>query len=272
MRAESLVLQYRQLQKQEEKKLRETRRPLLAPALNRLNGVIQDQIQLDLLHEITQAVEPVLASYLKQYTPMRRQKALLSQVYGALGITDVQALDALRVGQIDQYASAVIRKNGLIVSATGSVGAVGGIAVGLMELSVLMGKAMETMEHICTAYGYDAENYFEKVYRLMLIPFSLVPDPEHRRLVYGRLCLVENWLSQSDIPLGKREEYYPPQEAAAFCAGHIAEALSENRLLQAAPLAGALLGATMNYSFVSQIGHQAQHLYKRRYLARRLAL
>lgn len=272
MRKESLVLQYRELQKKETRSLNEDTSSLLDPSLIKLNEMIEDKTNMDLLLEITKAIEPFLTGYLKHYVPFREREERKQQILDGIGITLPEEIYTIQTTAIDKYVNAAIQKSGFFVSFTGGVGAIGGLAVSMMELPVLMKTAVETLEHACEAYGNDPQNYFEKLYLLMLVPFALTPDAESRQLVFGKMKLLENWIKQQDISLMEREEYYPPQEAAAFCAGHIARALVANRLLQALPLAGAILGASMNYDFVNRLGKQAQRIYKRRYLEKRLGL
>ncbi len=272
MREESLVLQYRQLQKQENRTLEKSVPSLLNPSVKKLNDLIEDKTNMDLLFEITKATEPILAGYLKKYTPFRERESRKLQILKGLGIADQEEIFTVRTTVIDNYVKSAVQKNGIFATFTGGVGAIGGIAVAMMELPVLMRTAVETLEYTCEAYGHDAQNYFEKVYLLMLVPFSLIEDPENRKMIYGKMKLLEAWMKREDIPLTQRERYYPPQEAAAFCAAHVARALVANRLLQAVPLVGSVLGASMNFDFVHRLGKQGQLIYKRRYLEKRLGL
>lgn len=272
MRKESLVLQYRELQKQETRALHEETYSILDPSLKKLNDMIEDRTNMDLLHEITKAIEPFLAGYLKHYIPFREREERKRHILDGIGIEKHEDIYSIETAAIDRYVNAAIQKSGVFVTFTGGVGAIGGIAVSMMELPVLMKTAIETLEYACEAYGNDPQSYFEKLFLLMLVPLALIPDAENRQLVYGKIKLIENWMKQQGISMMEREEYYPPQEAAAFCAEHIARALVANRLLQAIPLAGAILGASMNFDFVNRLGKQAQRMYKRRYLEKRLGL
>lgn len=272
MREESLVLQYRHLQKEEAHLLTENHLSLLGPSVKKLNALIEDKTSMDLLSEITKVLEPMLASYLKGYRPFQDRERRRHEILQGLKVEEPEEIFALRTAVIDKYVKGIIQKNRFFASFTGGVGAIGGIAVSMAELPVLVNTALKTMEYACEAYGNDPQHYFEKIYLLLLIPLGLIPDPENRSLVYGKLMLVETWMKQPDIPLMEREQFYPPQEAAAFCATHIATALVSNRLLQAVPVAGAVLGGTMNFDFVSRLGKLAQQVYKRRYLEKRLGL
>lgn len=272
MREQSLILQYRHLQKQEARYVKENSLSLLEPSVKKLNALIEDKTSMDLLAEITKVLEPTLAAYLKHYIPFQEREERRREILQGLGITGCEEIFALSPEVIDRYVKGTIQRKGMFVSFTGGVGAVGGIGVAMMELPVLMRTALQTLEYACEAYGHDPQNYLEKLYLLMVVPFALIPDPGNRALVYGKMQLIETWTKQDDISLRQREEFYPPHEAAAFCANHIAAALVSNRLLQAVPVAGAVLGASMNYNFVNRLGKQAQRLYKRRYLEKRLEL
>jgi len=272
VRNESLVLQYRQLQRQEAAALAEQGRHLLTAPMQRLEDLVEEKTDRDLMQEIAKVIEPSLTAYLKHYTPFQEREARRRRLHQGLGISSPQALYTLPVATLDRYARKAVQKSGLFAGLTGSVGAVGGVAVAMLELPVLLRTATDTLETVSEAYGHDPHHYFEKLYLLMLVPFALTPDPEERQMVHDKMNLLENWLQQGDIPLGEREAYYPPQEAAAFCAERIARALVLNRLLQALPLAGALLGASMNFDFVHRLGRQGLLFYKLRYLKKRLGL
>ncbi len=270
MRKESLVLQYRQLQRQEAAALAARGGHFLTAPMKRFEDLVEEKTDRDLMQEIAKVIEPSLTAYLKHYTPFQEREARRRRLHRGLGISSPQELYALSMASLDRYARNAVQKSGLFAGLTGSVGAVGGVAVAMLELPVLLRTATDTLETVSEAYGHD--HYFEKLYLLMLVPFALTPDPEERQMVHDKMNLLENWLQQGDIPLGEREAYYPPQEAAAFCAERIARALVLNRLLQALPLAGALLGASMNFDFVHRLGRQGLLFYKLRYLKKRLGL
>lgn len=271
MREESLVLQYRQLQKREIHTVNRNNLSLLGPTVKKLNVLIENKTDMDVLFEVTKVVEPILTGYLKHYTPFRQREDRIQELLKGLGIADPEAVYTLKTAVIDKYVSDKIQKKALYATFTGSVGAIGGIAVSMLELPVLLKTAVEMLENTCEAYGHDPYNYFEKIYLLMLVPFALIPDSENRIMVYEKMKLIETWMHQKDISLAEREQYFPPEEAA-FCAEHISRALVVNRLLQAVPLMGAILGGSVNYDFIHRLGNQAQRIYKRRYLERRLGL
>ena len=73
MRKESLVLQYRQLQKREIRLVNEKGGGPLEPSVRKMEAVITEKTNTDLMHEIAKAVEPALTGYLKHHTPFRQR-------------------------------------------------------------------------------------------------------------------------------------------------------------------------------------------------------
>lgn len=272
MRKESIILLYRQALKEEEKTLKGSLPSPLGTPMEMLNHYVEGKTHVDIFGEITKAIEPALKRYLKQITFFQEREQRKEALYKYFKISDKALLRNVPMKEIDKYVEDTLRKSGAYAGFTGSVGAIAGVAVSMMELPVLLKTATDALEHICDAYGYDSNDYFEKLYIAMIIPYALCNGEEDRHSVYNKMKLIETWITQKDISLSERESFYPPQEAATFCAVHLARALVSNRLLQALPLAGAILGATMNYDFVNRLGRCGQMFYRRRHLEQRLGL
>jgi len=271
MGEKSITLVYRELQKREARAVTENHRISMRGPVEKLSDLFEEKSNIDLIQEVRKIAEPALTKYLNGLTPLQVQKRRHERIQKALGNLEERVED-IPLSQIDRYAESWIQKSGWIVSLTGMIGGIGGVAVGLAELPHLMNRGFETMEEICEAYGFDASDYFEKLYILMILLFCLVPDGESRGPVYAKMHLIEGWIHQGGVSLSDKNFYYPPAEAAAFCSEYLASALVTNRLCQAVPVVGPVLGASMNFGFVSRLGNNALTFYKRRYIEKKLGL
>lgn len=167
---------------------------------------------------------------------------------------------------LDQVSSAILSEHETLALLEGAGCGLGGAALLAADIPLLFGVALRAVRQVGAAYGFDPSDAAEGVIAFKI--FELAAGGTRDR--YGRLLEFEALLDELDgLEAQKRAE-----KAAVLASlivtreavKRIVSMLLGRKLLQAVPVAGAVVGAGFNYLFVQDIGRTARQAYRRRWL------
>lgn len=129
----------------------------------------------------------------------------------------------------------------------------GGFFLGLADFPLLLAIKMKLLFEIASIYGFDINNYEERLYILQL--FQLAFSSEERKLQV--MDIVENW-ERKKKDLIELDWRTLQQEYRDY--------IDLVKLLQMLPIIGAAVGAYANYSLLDHLGKVAMNGYRLRLL------
>lgn len=138
---------------------------------------------------------------------------------------------------------------------TGAGTGAGGLLLGLADFPILLSLKMKFLFETATLYGFDVNNYKERLYILYI--FQLSFSSQERRIVIYKL--VSDWDRYSkSLPENKdsfdwrtfQQEYRDYIDLA--------------KLLQLVPVIGAAVGAYANFKLMNKLGDTAINAYRLR--------
>jgi hypothetical protein len=139
----------------------------------------------------------------------------------------------------------------------GGVTGAGGILLGLADFPLLIAIKIKLLFEIAAVYGFDTNDYRERIYILHIFELAFSSD-EHRRNVY--LGMV-NWDN-------RKEEL--PEDIHAFewrlFQQEYRDYIDLAKMAQLIPLIGAPVGVWVNYRLLRKLGHTAMQAYRMRLL------
>ena len=141
----------------------------------------------------------------------------------------------------------------------GGLTGAGGILLGLVDFPVLIGIKIKLLFDIAVLYGFDINDYKERVYLLHIFELAFSSDI-HRREVYLEM---NDWQTKSsnlpdDINLFDWRRFQ--QEYRDY--------LDIAKMAQLIPVIGAPIGFVVNYRLVKKLGSTAMNAYRMRILNR----
>jgi hypothetical protein len=200
----------------------------------RLNRIIPEKIHKALTATIKQMVRGVLFGSALAL-PTRKKSATLLEIE-----EEVKK-------KIDFYKHAA--------AAEGGVTGAGGILLGLADFPLLLGLKIKMLFDIAAIYGFDVNDYKERLYILHIFQLAF-SSQQHRRLVFEQ---IENWdLKSKELPKdihafdwrSFQQEYRDYIDLA--------------KLAQLIPGIGAVVGLVVNYQLLNKLGATAMNAYRMR--------
>ncbi|TXK46940.1 EcsC family protein [Pontibacter qinzhouensis] len=220
-------------------------------------------------HEMLQ--EPSLASImarkvqhkLNSYIPEKIHQAVTAAVkqmiravlFGAEKTTQqpflhitMELKEAVIRERIDFYKKAA--------AAEGGVTGVGGILLGLADFPLLLSLKLKMLFDIATYYGYDVQDYRERIYLLYIFQLAF-SSQEQRRGVYLKMV---NW---------EEQKHFLPSDIHQFDWRNFQQEYRDYidipKLAQMIPIVGAPIGAVVNYRLLQKLGTTAMNAYRLRW-------
>ncbi|MBP6688246.1 MAG: EcsC family protein [Lacibacter sp.] len=139
----------------------------------------------------------------------------------------------------------------------GGIAGAGGILLGLADFPVLLGIKMKLLFDIASMYGFDVNDYKERVYLLHIFELAF-SSHAHRKTIYLKMTdwetkkqLLPNDINQFDWR-NFQQEYRDYIDLA--------------KMAQLIPLIGAPVGLVVNYRLLKKLGTTAMNAYRMRLL------
>ena len=137
----------------------------------------------------------------------------------------------------------------------GGITGAGGILLGLADFPILLGIKIKLLFDIAVLYGFDVNDYKERLYLLHIFELAF-SSPVYRRKIYLQMI---NWQEQQkNLPEDINEFDWRnfQQEYRDY--------LDIAKMAQLIPIIGAPVGVVVNNSLVKKLGHTAMNAYRMR--------
>lgn len=142
----------------------------------------------------------------------------------------------------------------------GGVTGAGGILLGLADFPILIGIKIKLLFDMAALYGFDTDDYKERVYLLYIFELSFSSD-SHRTSIYNKMT---NWNEKSrQLPADINDFDWRnfQQEYRDY--------IDLAKMAQLIPVIGAPVGLIVNYSLIKKLGITAMNAYRMRIFERR---
>lgn len=159
----------------------------------------------------------------------------------------LQLREALVKNKIEAYQKTA--------SVEGAVTGAGGILLGLADFPILIGIKIKLLFDIAALYGYDVNDYKERLYILYIFQLAF-SSQQGRNNVYQ---LIAGWQGYSQSLSGNVQEF----DWRTFQQEY-RDYIDLAKMAQLLPVIGAAVGAIVNYRLIAQLGETAMNCYRMR--------
>lgn len=184
--------------------------------------------------------------------------AIRQLVKGVLFGAEYTTASSLTEGSL-VYREAYIKKKISFYQKTASVeGAVtgaGGILMGLADFPLLMGIKIKLLFEIASLYGYDTQNYKERLYLLYIFQLAF-SSQQRRNEIYQLMCNWQGYVGTLPDEVEEFDWQTFQQEYRDY--------IDLAKMAQLLPVVGAAVGAIANYQLIAQLGETAMNCYRMR--------
>jgi hypothetical protein len=140
-------------------------------------------------------------------------------------------------------------------AAEGGITGAGGILLGLADFPLLIGIKLKLLYEIAAMYGFDTNDYRERLYILYIFQLAFCSQ-EQRRKVYLQMA---DWDANT---------HQLPEDINAFdwrtFQQEYRDYIDIAKMIQLVPVIGAPVGAIVNYRLLKKLGLTAMNAYRMR--------
>lgn len=142
-------------------------------------------------------------------------------------------------------------------AAEGGITGAGGILMGLADFPILIGIKLKLLFEIANQYGFDVDDYKERVYLLHIFELAF-SSHAHRKTVYLKMTDWENKKQLLPDDINQFDWRNFQQEYRDY--------IDLAKMAQLIPLIGAPVGIIVNYRLIKKLGITAMNAYRMRIL------
>ncbi len=139
----------------------------------------------------------------------------------------------------------------------GGITGAGGILLGLADFPILIGIKIKLLFDIASLYGFDMDEYKERVYLLHIFELAF-SSHEHRKNVYMKMTDWERRSKELPEDIHQFDWRNFQQEYRDY--------IDLAKMAQLVPLIGAPVGIIANYQLIKKLGATAMNAYRMRLL------
>lgn len=161
----------------------------------------------------------------------------------------LQEIEAAVQQKIDVYKTTAAVEGGI----TGA----GGILLGLADFPILIGIKLKLLFDIASMYGFNVEDYKERVYLLHIFELAF-SSHEHRKNVYLKMVDWDQKSKELPTDIHQFDWRNFQQEYRDY--------IDLAKMAQLVPIIGAPVGAVVNSRLLKKLGHTAMNAYRMRIL------
>lgn len=140
-------------------------------------------------------------------------------------------------------------------TAEGAITGAGGILLGLADFPLWLTLKMKMLFEIATQYGYDVNDYKERIYILHIFQLTF-SSQEHRQKIYALMKRWEEYKYELPAEINEFDWRSFQQEYRDY--------IDLAKLLQLVPGIGAVVGAYVNHRLTEKLGDFAMQGYRMR--------
>ncbi|AZV45346.1 hypothetical protein BAOM_4768 [Peribacillus asahii] len=207
----------------------------------------------DLLDEIANYIDTGGQYLVNNDATLDKASKLLSSD-GKLTLEDVQTFPLENMDKVANAFIATRAKNAQIQGATTGIGGIFTLAI---DIPLILGLTLKTIQEVAVAYGYDPTDKEERIFMVKCMQFTSSD-------VVGKKAILE------ELTAPKREQGFSQLQGWREVFMTYRDNFGWKKLFQMIPIAGMIFGAYMNKTAIQDVGEAANMLYKKRRVLERL--
>ncbi|MBM7643874.1 hypothetical protein JOD45_000065 [Scopulibacillus daqui] len=182
----------------------------------------------------------------------------ICQLYHVSSLAEIQNQP---ITEMDKKARILMEKRVRFAQIQGATTGFGGMFTLVADIPILLGTSLKVLQEMALIYGYDPNDASERIYMIkcLQLAFSMSVG---KRSVLRELRDFQTEKSNEQVISqlqGWREVFNTYREHMTW-----------KKLFQTVPLAGTLIGSTMNKGMIEKVAETGQMLYKKRRVLERL--
>ncbi|CAH0192910.1 hypothetical protein SRABI96_01717 [Peribacillus sp. Bi96] len=235
--------------------------------IGRLPFKLLDKLTPDFVQKKLGVMLDELGSYIqtggKYLTKEAHILSLLEAKNPEFNITSLEDVSSLPLQIMDSVSQDIKNSGSKLATVQGATTGIGGIFTLAIDIPLLLGMSIKTLQDIAITYGFDPRDREERIFIVKCLQFTTSD-------IVGKKALL-NELSKMNLP-----ESESKREIASELQGWrevvytYRDQFGWKKLLQMVPVAGMIFGAITNRSMIADMAETGIMLYKKRRILERI--
>ena len=237
-----------------------------------MDWVLEQSVSNEVLDQISSAI----ASFLKRLNDASKWAVDFNSIIKqantrGLAVSDVKELRLQPMEKLDQLAQSMFTQNTVLAALSGGGTGLGGLALIAADIPLLFMINLHLIQRIGAAYGFPMASPEYSTIVLAIYNAAAANSREARANAIHEIGILAATLAGDTAYKGRvRGDMFSDQSR------HIPREMAKNlvgrKLLQAVPLAGAAIGAGVNFWFTRETAQTAYMLFRSLYLEHKARL
>ena len=213
-----------------------------------------------LLNNLSKKIQTKINTWIPEKIHKAITVAIKQMIRGVLLGAKYTTSDPLQTNSLQEREEAVQKKIDWYrntAAVEGGITGAGGILLGLADFPILIGLKMKLLFDIASLYGFDVNDYKERVYLLHIFELAFSSDV-HRKNIFIKMTDWEE----------KRKSL--PEDINGFDWRNFQQEYRDYidlaKMAQLVPVIGAPVGVFVNYRLIKKLGITAMNAYRMRIL------
>ncbi len=213
-----------------------------------------------LLNNLSKKIQTKINSWIPEKVHKAITAAIKQMIRGVLFGAGITTSESIKYLNLQEREEAILKKIELYrktAAVEGGVTGAGGILLGLADFPILIGIKIKLLFEIAAMYGFDIDEYKERVYLLHIFELSFSSDV-HRTNIYLKMTDWEEKRKNLPEDINQFDWRNFQQEYRDY--------IDLAKMAQLIPVIGAPVGVIVNYSLIKKLGITAMNAYRMRIL------
>jgi hypothetical protein len=206
-----------------------------------------------------------LGSYIQTGGGYLSSVSSLTSYYPDLKIDTLEEASLLTISEMDEASTKLTANRKRIATVQGASTGVGGIFTLSIDIPVLLGMQLKTLQDIAICYGYNPNDQKERLFIVKCLQFTS-SDIVGKKAILQQLSFFD-----SEDEVLKREVISELQGWREVVFSY-RDQIGWKKLFQTIPIAGLLFGAWINRSAIQDIAETGMMLYRKRRIVEKLSV
>lgn len=189
----------------------------------------------------------------------------IKSYYPNRDVENLEDVAAIPILEMDQTVTKLTGNRKKLATVQGASTGIGGIFTLTIDIPLLLGMQLKTLQDIAICYGYNPNDKKERMYIVKVLQF-VSSDIVGKKAILNQLSLIDS----PEDEQAKREVVSELQGWREVIFTY-RDQVGWKKLFQMIPIAGLLFGAFINRSAVNDIAEAGMMLYRKRRIKERLA-
>ncbi len=185
----------------------------------------------------------------------------LSTYYPDDQIHTIEEAALLPISKMDEAVIGLTKTRKKVATVQGAGTGIGGIFTITIDIPLLLGLQLKTLQDIAMCYGYDPKDKEERLFIVKCLQFVSAD-------IVGKQSILKQLTSTSD---DQKREVISEIQGWREVVYSYRDQLGWKKLFQMVPIAGILFGAFSNRSAVNDIAEAGMMLYRKRRIIERIS-